>query len=44
VHEVLFAVLATVAVVHALAALYHHFWRKDETLRRMLPFTRPRSP
>lgn len=44
VHEVLFAVLATVAVVHALAALYHHFWRKDDTLRRMLPFTRPRSP
>jgi cytochrome b561 len=42
VHEALFAVLATVAVLHALAALYHHFVRKDETLRRMLPFVGPR--
>ena len=43
VHEALFAVLATVALVHALAALYHHFWRKDDTLRRMLPFAPPRA-
>jgi len=43
VHEALFAVLATVALVHALAALYHHFWRKDDTLRRMLPFALPRA-
>jgi cytochrome b561 len=40
VHETVFAVLVTVAVVHMLAALYHHFWRKDDTLRRMLPFVR----
>jgi cytochrome b561 len=40
VHEAVFAVLTTVALVHALAALYHHFWRKDDTLRRMLPFVR----
>jgi cytochrome b561 len=40
VHEAVFAVLVTVAAVHALAALYHHFWRKDDTLRRMLPFVR----
>jgi cytochrome b561 len=33
-----------VAVIHALAALYHHFWLKDDSLRRMLPFGRPRSP
>ena len=23
--------------VHIAAALYHHFWRKDDTMRRMLP-------
>jgi len=38
VHEVLFTVLAVVAVLHALASLYHHFFVKDDTLRRMLPF------
>ena len=38
VHEALFNALAVVAVLHALAALYHHFFRKDDTLRRMLPF------
>jgi cytochrome b561 len=43
VHEAVFAVLVTVAVVHALAALYHHFWRRDDTLRRMLPVVRPRG-
>jgi cytochrome b561 len=29
-------------VVHVLAALYHHFIQKDDTLRRMLPFARNR--
>jgi len=43
VHEALFGVLVAIAVLHALAALYHHFWMKDDTLRRMLPFARPRS-
>jgi cytochrome b561 len=38
VHEVLFNALAVVALLHALAALYHHFFMKDDTLRRMLPF------
>ncbi len=42
VHETVFAVLATIAVLHALAALHHHVLRKDDTLRRMLPFARPR--
>lgn len=41
VHEVLFNVLVVLAVVHAAAALYHHFLLKDDSLRRMLPFTRP---
>ena len=43
-HEALFGALATVAVLHALAALYHHVLLKDDTLRRMLPFARPRGP
>ena len=42
VHEALFATLATVAVLHALAAFYHHFRLRDDTLRRMLPFVGPR--
>ncbi len=44
VHEVLFYSLAIIAILHALAALYHHFWMKDDALRRMLPFARARSP
>jgi cytochrome b561 len=43
VHEVLFNAILVVAVLHALAAVYHHAWMKDDTLRRMLPFGRPRS-
>ena len=39
VHETLFDALVVVAVVHIAAALYHHFLLKDDTLRRMLPFT-----
>jgi cytochrome b561 len=42
VHETFFNVLVVVAVVHVAAALYHHFLLKDDTLRRMLPFTRRR--
>jgi cytochrome b561/polyisoprenoid-binding protein YceI len=37
-HEVLAWLLAAVAIVHALAALRHHFLLKDDVLRRMLPF------
>jgi cytochrome b561 len=37
VHETLFNAVVVVAVLHALAAVYHHFWMKDATLRRMLP-------
>lgn len=38
VHEGTFVVLATVALLHAAAAIYHHVWMKDDSLRRMLPF------
>jgi cytochrome b561 len=33
-------VLFAIAVLHILAALKHHFWNKDDVLRRMLPFTK----
>lgn len=36
-HEVLTRVLLVIAVMHALAALVHHFIFKDAVLRRMLP-------
>lgn len=32
--------LFCVVALHVLAALKHHFWNKDDVLRRMLPFTR----
>ena len=34
-----FALLALIGA-HIVAALYHHFVRQDETLRRMLPVSR----
>ena len=42
-HEWLFWVLVALVVVHASAALYHHAFRNDATLSRMLP-ARRRSP
>lgn len=42
VHETLFNAVVIVAVLHALAAVFHHAWLKDDTLRRMLPFSGPR--
>lgn len=39
VHKTLAWCLLTVLCLHALAALYHHFIRRDNVLRRMLPFT-----
>jgi cytochrome b561 len=35
-HETVALVLLAVVAVHALAALWHHFARRDTTLRRML--------
>ena len=31
-------IITLLVIVHFTAALYHHFWRKDDVLRRMLPF------
>lgn len=36
-HEILGSVLMGVLGMHIAAALKHHFWDKDNTLRRMLP-------
>lgn len=39
-HEWLTDALAIVAIGHALAALRHHFWLKDDVMKRMLPIWR----
>jgi len=41
-HGLLFAALVLVALVHAAGALKHHFIDRNDVLRRMLPFGRPR--
>lgn len=40
VHRTLGISLGVVAIGHALAALRHHFWLKDDVLKRMLPIWR----
>jgi cytochrome b561 len=39
-HVTLVCVLAAVVALHLAGALQHHFIRRDDVLRRMLPFTR----
>lgn len=39
-HEALALVLAAVVALHVAAALKHHYFLKDDVLRRMLPFTK----
>jgi cytochrome b561 len=44
VHEMVGLLLLGLIALHASAALYHHFWRRDDTLAAMLPQgTRRRS-
>ena len=38
VHELAAYLLIAVLVAHVSAALYHHFWHRDNVLRRMLPW------
>jgi cytochrome b561 len=38
-HDLMAWSLFALALLHVLAALKHHFWDKDDVLRRMLPFT-----
>jgi cytochrome b561 len=37
VHETVGLLLLALIALHASAALYHHFWRRDDTLDAMLP-------
>lgn len=39
-HGTLGVLLLSLAILHILAALKHHFWNKDDVLKRMLPFTK----
>ncbi|MBX3698138.1 MAG: cytochrome b [Dokdonella sp.] len=43
-HEALFWVLVAVLVAHVGGALVHHWFERDNTLLRMLPFVRLRKP
>lgn len=36
-HETVGLLLLALIALHAAAALYHHFWRRDDTLAAMLP-------
>jgi cytochrome b561 len=36
-HEMVGLVLLGLIALHTSAALYHHFWRRDDTLEAMLP-------
>ena len=36
-HETVGLLLLGLIALHASAALYHHFWRRDDTLKAMLP-------
>jgi cytochrome b561 len=40
IHGLLSWLLLSLAILHILAALKHHFWNKDDVLKRMLPFTK----
>ena len=39
-HEAVGLLLLGLIALHALAALYHHFWRRDDTLMAMLPLVK----
>ncbi len=40
-HDIGAAMIAGLIGLHIAAALKHHFWDKDDVLKRMLPFARP---
>lgn len=42
-HDTMSVILLCIAVLHILAALKHHFWNRDEVLKRMLPSTKPET-
>tara|TARA_A100001037_G_C15138001_1_gene632120 strand:+ start:1229 stop:1519 length:291 start_codon:yes stop_codon:yes gene_type:complete len=36
-------IISILVIIHVLAALYHHFFQKDNVLRRMLPGNKSKS-
>jgi cytochrome b561 len=42
IHSTLSYIGISLVGLHVAASLYHHFWRGDEVLARMLPGTRTR--
>jgi cytochrome b561/polyisoprenoid-binding protein YceI len=44
IHEVLANLLLFLVAIHTAAALAHHYYFKDATLRKMLPFLKNRTP
>jgi len=42
-HETLFFILAGIVAVHALAAIWHHYFVRNRTLTRMLPLMKPKE-
>jgi cytochrome b561 len=42
-HDTMSFILLSIAVLHILAALKHHFWNKDDVLVRMLPFSKSKT-
>ena len=43
-HAILSGTLFTIVVLHIGAALVHHFWNRDDVLKRMLPFSGSGKP
>ena len=39
-HEIMGNAMILLLIVHVAAALKHHFWDRDDVLKRILPFTR----
>jgi len=43
IHELLGKIILVMVLLHIVGALYHHYWLKDNTLKRMLFFNKIKS-
>ena len=43
IHEILGKIILVMVVLHIIGALYHHYWLKDNTLKRILFFNKIKS-
>ena len=43
IHEILGKIILVMVLLHIVGALYHHYWLKDNTLKRMLFFNKIKS-